>query len=592
MKIGNWLVLMLFGILLVGCSSETKSLKVSPSKIDFQNVNIGDYIEIEVEITNKFGKDVFISDISIIGNSDFQIMTGSATPINLIKNAIHKLTLRFTPTTNVPAVAMLNIIHDASTKPKTVDIQGMGVKVARIEIPVTNFDFGPILHQTTTYKDFDITNLGTSDLIISSFYFTGSGAALYTITAGGNTPVNIFPGTTHTFTVQFAPLTAALYPATLEISHNAINEASPSTITIEGEGVFTSPEFTLNNTSPWDFGLIATTFPSTQQLTIESNGTDDLTISSVTLLTGTAFSVSKIEDGNGNALTLPELVPIGNTIYVFIEFAPTTNTTFNDTLTITHDATNHATPLDISLTGEGRDEIVKTFDSVTKTKENWTIPAGVTMLRIETWGAEGGGTGWGTPGKGARMRGDFAVQPGDVLQIAVGEQGETGGKGGGGGGGTFVVSNSQPMIIAGAGGGCHYYDNGLDAKDGVITQTCTPHPSTGTGDTSGSGGGWNGDGANGDYSAQGGKGWANGLAGGLKHTHSASHWSNGDGGYGGGGGGCWAAGSAGGYNGGVSATSGGNQTPGGTGGGSINNGSNQSNTAGVQVGNGKVIITY
>jgi hypothetical protein len=326
-------------------------------------------------------------------------------------------------------------------------------------------------------------------------------------------------------------------------------------------------------------------------LEIESNGSDDLTITNIDLTTGTEFSVNKIEDGNGNPVNLPALVPIGDKLIANIKFDPTAKTTYNDTLTIVHDATNHVSPLDISLSGEGRDPIVKTFDVVTKAIEHWVVPAGVTKMNIQIWGAGGGGTGYGTPGKGARMQGDFDVSPGDILDIAVGEQGQTGGQGGGGGGGTFVASNSQPLIIAGGGGGSHYYSQGLVGKDGVTTQTCTPYSPTGSGHKSGSGGSWSRDGANGDYGATGGKGWNSGLTGGV-YAGYLGHWSNGNGGFGGGGGGSWAPGSAGGYNGGVSPDCGGNQTPGGTGGGSINNGTNQSNTAGVQVGNGKVIITY
>ena len=91
----------------------------------------------------------------------------------------------------------------------------MGVKVARIDLQTTNFDFGPVLHQTTSDQDFDVSNLGTSDLQISSFYFTGSGVALYSVSAGGNVPVNIAPGATHTFTVRFSPLNAAVYSSTV-----------------------------------------------------------------------------------------------------------------------------------------------------------------------------------------------------------------------------------------------------------------------------------------------------------------------------------------------------------------------------------------
>ena len=108
MKTRSLLKLVLIIFLLASCSSETKSLKVSPSKIDFGNINIGDNVDMELTLTNKYGKDVFITDIGIIGSSDFAITAGATTPINMIKNATHKLTIKFTPTTNIPYNAILN----------------------------------------------------------------------------------------------------------------------------------------------------------------------------------------------------------------------------------------------------------------------------------------------------------------------------------------------------------------------------------------------------------------------------------------------------------------------------------------------------
>jgi hypothetical protein len=227
----------------------------------------------------------------------------------------------------------------------------------------------------------------------------------------------------------------------------------------------------------------------------------------------------------------------------------------------------------------------------TGSKVNWTVPADVSQITIKAWGAQGGGDSHGTPGKGAYMQGDFNVIPGDTIQIAVGELGATGGQGGGGGGGTFVAKNNSPLIVAGGGGGAHY-NNATNGLDGVTSETCSPNASTGTGYKSGSGGGFYSDGAGGDYSSGGGKSWTNNLTGGVMCTGGGSHWSLARGGYGGGGGGAWAPGSGGGYNGGVSPDSGGSQTPGGTAGGSYNSGTNQVNNAGIQLGNGKVIITW
>ena len=223
--------------------------------------------------------------------------------------------------------------------------------------------------------------------------------------------------------------------------------------------------------------------------------------------------------------------------------------------------------------------------------QTWIVPSTGTY-NIEIAGAAGGSYSY-PAGYGAMMSGDFDLIAGDEITIVVGQTGDVGGQGGGGGGGTFVALNQNtPLIIAGGGGGSHYNQGGDTAQGGGTGTTGPAVSSTGTGYTSGSGGGWFSDGANGDYGTQGGKSWANGLTGGTYASSSGSgnHWSNGDGGFGGGGGGCWPGGSAGGYNGGVSANSGGNQTPGGAGGGSFNSGNNQVNTSDTNTGHGYVYI--
>jgi len=53
------------------------------------------------------------------------------------------------------------------------------------------------------------------------------------------------------------------------------------------------------------------------------------------------------------------------------------------------------------------------------------------------------------------MIGQFELMSGQTLQILVGQQGLTTGNSGGGGGGTGInlVGSSQPLVVAGAGGG-------------------------------------------------------------------------------------------------------------------------------------------
>lgn len=248
-----------------------------------------------------------------------------------------------------------------------------------------------------------------------------------------------------------------------------------------------------------------------------------------------------------------------------------------------------------------------TFNYVSPSLQTFTVPAGVTSINIDASGAQGGSvttTCAATGGLGARMVGDFAVTPGEVLSIMVGQQGFTNGSDAGGGGGTFVVRTGNVLLVAAGGGGgatnnigqCGSNRNGVNA---TITTSGTASANgivaggingNGGGASSGSGGGGGGfltDGVAGTGLANNnGKCYLNGGAGGTGNNNDF-------GGYGGGGAG-WFTGGNGGGGGGYSGggTSGSQPFSGGGGGGSYSIGTNQNNSAGFQTGNGRVIITY
>ena len=89
--------------------------------------------------------------------------------------------------------------------------------------------------------------------------------------------------------------------------------------------------------------------------------------------------------------------------------------------------------------------------------QHWTVPYSGTY-QITAVGASGGydTQGPGARGRGARMKGDFDLEAGDVIKVLVGQAGEanTGASSSGGGGGTFVATTANvPLIVAGGGGG-------------------------------------------------------------------------------------------------------------------------------------------
>jgi hypothetical protein len=227
----------------------------------------------------------------------------------------------------------------------------------------------------------------------------------------------------------------------------------------------------------------------------------------------------------------------------------------------------------------------------------WTVPNGVCTLTIDANGAQGVDRSSAQGGRGARMRGTFAVTPGQVLRIAVGQEGVPyGSNSGAGGGGTFVVDHAtqQPLVVAGGGGGGfntfpggHGLTtlNGGGPNPGINGQGGITHNSTPVG---GAGGGFFSDGSGSPSNGSNGQGFLNGALGGPGSGGA------GDGGFGGGGsqnnGGSNVGGGGGGYSGGGSSGSTAALSTGG--GGSINNGTNPLNQSGVRAGNGQVILTW
>ena len=106
--------------------------------------------------------------------------------------------------------------------------------------------------------------------------------------------------------------------------------------------------------------------------------------------------------------------------------------------------------------------------------QTYTVPAGVTSITIEAYGAQGGDGGpvtTGQGGLGGYATGDIVVIPGQILEIYVGGQGpsyQLAGTGGwNGGGGTNATSNDNKRP-GGGGGSSDVRINGSSLYDRII----------------------------------------------------------------------------------------------------------------------------
>ncbi|MGZ3920271.1 MAG: glycine-rich protein [Bacteroidia bacterium] len=224
----------------------------------------------------------------------------------------------------------------------------------------------------------------------------------------------------------------------------------------------------------------------------------------------------------------------------------------------------------------------------TGSTQTFVVPAGVTAITIETWGAQGGANWVNNTNYGGYAKGTFSATPGQTLAIYVGSQatgtpggyngggnGEGAGQGGGGASdvrtGAFTLNDR--IIVAGGGGGAGYWSSlhvvggvggGLVGGDGYRDTPANPGGQGGTQTSSGYG-------TCVSFSNT-------AMAGGFGYGGSPS--GCGCEGYGGGGGWYGGAGS-------------GNCRGGGGGSGYLlPSATNTVFTSGLTVGNGKVVITY
>jgi hypothetical protein len=172
----------------------------------------------------------------------------------------------------------------------------------------------------------------------------------------------------------------------------------------------------------------------------------------------------------------------------------------------------------------------------------YTVPAGVTTIRLDARGAKGGRTPYFIGGPGARITADYSVTPGDVLYILVGGKGGDGAPDGdvvgndvhrsaaGGGGGTFVskgpIGSGTLLLVAAGGGGA-----GDQGPGGVPNNT----PGNGGGSLGGGGGSFSADGGTSVLSNDCGKGGKAATNGGNGGANACNKPETNGGGYGGGG---------------------------------------------------------
>ena len=309
-----------------------------------------------------------------------------------------------------------------------------------------------------------------------------------------------------------------------------------------------------------------------------TNGFDPVT-------SGTNVSESGSYSAGTYSLTAPGLTP--NSAYYYVAWATNSaGTSYGSQQSFTTQIQT-----DFSYTGG-----IQTF----------IVPAGITTVTIEAWGAEGGvDASPANGGYGGYAKGTLAVSPGATLYLFVGGQGQSGSDydrnnaGGWNGGGNGGYDNSSQTRNGGGGGGASDVRYGGQALGNRVIVAGGGGGSANS-VTGGNGGGASGNaGSDGSTAGGGGGGGTQGSGGTVITTsRGATYGSFGQGGNGSTNQDAWgSAGGGGGYYGGAGGTStsdhGSGYAAGGGGGSSYLGGvTGGTTTSGLRSGNGQVKISY
>ena len=177
-------------------------------------------------------------------------------------------------------------------------------------------------------------NGGWAEITGSSFDFGTD----FTLATPLTLPDTLLAGDTVLVDVRFTPTAFSVLTDTLRLTNNT--SVNPFVIALDGTGT-SGIIAALNN--PENYGNVAVGSNTTQTIKVFSNG-GAVEVSSANILSGTNFTII-------NALTFPDTLFVGDTLFVDVQFTPTAFGALTDTLSITN---NSGVPVfKIALDGNG-----------------------------------------------------------------------------------------------------------------------------------------------------------------------------------------------------------------------------------------------
>jgi hypothetical protein len=326
------------GVVEVGLS-DTQSFKIR---------NTGDTI-LKIDYINLTCSGGSIAPFSFDGLPS-QLTASDGNTIDLVPGAELTLTVRFTPVAGGSFNKCFTIESDGGNPQVNLSALSVEANIA-ITSPVTAppqapdpYNFGNVSIGSTKDATFVVKNAGLAHLTISSLV---APAPPFSVQSDGCTGQSIDPGMTCNIVVRYTPAAIPAPPFTSSSSFG-INSNDPDTpiltLNISGSSVGAENK----NIAPVsiNFGNVQVgQTSSSQTITVTSNGTLPLTISSITSPANPPFSMGH------NCPLSPATLAVGNSCQINVQFSPTVAGGVSSSITVN---TPNALPnVTVNLSGTG-----------------------------------------------------------------------------------------------------------------------------------------------------------------------------------------------------------------------------------------------
>jgi hypothetical protein len=273
-----------------GTTPQVPTLGVSPGSLSFGSVTMGQTAGLNLQLTNQGTSDLVVDATTISGSAAAQFSDNfnDATNVTLVPGASTTVVVTFAPTSTGDKTATLSIAHTGGNTPVTVPLSGTATTLPTLGVSPGSLSFGSVTVGQTAGLNLQLTNQGTTNLVVDATTISGSAAAQFSDNFNDAANVTLVPGASTTVVVTFAPASTGNKTATLSIAHTGGN--TPVSVSLSGTGSTASgPQVT-------HFSLI--------------NADTDLPISGFDMLTGgpIVLDLATLPTRNLNlrAHTLPE----------------------------------------------------------------------------------------------------------------------------------------------------------------------------------------------------------------------------------------------------------------------------------------------